>query len=104
MKGWRPMRILVRPLAAAFMLAGGVLAAPHAAAATGHAFGHFKRACAAPTTPDTAACHAIVVDALSSSLVQNDRGGSSAPSGYGPADLRSAYNLPSTSAGSGQTV
>ncbi len=26
------------------------------------------------------------------------------PGGYGPADLRSAYNLPSTTAGSGQTV
>jgi len=26
------------------------------------------------------------------------------PSGYGPTDLRSAYNLPSTTAGSGQTV
>src|SRR2546421_11613982 len=28
----------------------------------------------------------------------------SGPSGYGPADLQAAYNLPSASAGSGQTV
>src|SRR5919197_6578663 len=28
----------------------------------------------------------------------------SAPSGYGPADLQSAYKLPSSTAGSGQTV
>jgi subtilase family serine protease len=31
-------------------------------------------------------------------------GSNAAPSGYGPSDLRSAYNLPSTTAGAGQTV
>ena len=31
-------------------------------------------------------------------------GGGGTPSGYGPSQLRSAYNLPSTTAGSGQTV
>ena len=42
-----------------------------------------------------ARCHAIRVDAGRS-------GGS--PSGYNPVDLQSAYKLPSTTAGSGQTV
>ncbi len=42
-----------------------------------------------------ARCHAIRVDAGPS-------GGS--PSGYNPADLQSAYKLPSSTAGSGQTV
>jgi subtilase family serine protease len=32
------------------------------------------------------------------------RASAAAPSGYGPSDLRSAYNLPSTTAGTGQTV
>jgi subtilase family serine protease len=31
-------------------------------------------------------------------------GSNATPSGYGPSDLRSAYNLPSTAAGTGQTV
>ena len=48
----------------------------------------------------TARCHAI--------LVLNGNGqptpNAATPSGYGPADLQSAYNLPSSTAGSGQTV
>jgi subtilase family serine protease len=53
------------------------------------------RVCA--TAPDTAACHA---------LMRTDVGGkpASTPSGYGPADLQSAYKLPSSTAGSGRTV
>jgi subtilase family serine protease len=38
------------------------------------------------------------------STTQNAKPNSSSPSGYNPADLQSAYNLPSASAGSGQTV
>ena len=46
-----------------------------------------------------AACDALISNQTSSNLA---RGAS--PSGYGPADLESAYNLPSTSKGSGQIV
>src|SRR5579859_3787821 len=43
-----------------------------------------------------ARCHAIVVT--------NGHGGGGSPSGYNPPDLQSAYKLPSSTAGSGQTV
>ncbi len=43
-----------------------------------------------------ARCHSIVVD--------KGHGGGGSPSGYNPADLQSAYNLPSSTAGVGQTV
>jgi subtilase family serine protease len=47
-------------------------------------------------------------DARCHSLVRIDNSGqplaTTAPSGYGPADLQSAYNLPSSTAGAGQTI
>jgi len=52
------------------------------------------RVCA--TAPGTAACHA---------LLRTDLGPAAAtPSGYVPADLQSAYKLPSSTAGGGRTV
>ncbi|MFL5627708.1 MAG: peptidase S8 [Ktedonobacteraceae bacterium] len=53
---------------------------------------HFVRVCSAATA-DYARCNSFLVTPFSSS-----------PSGYNPADLQSAYNLPSSTAGSGQTV
>src|SRR6266568_9246718 len=50
--------------------------------------------CPGPTAPGDARCHA---------LRRTDLAPSIAPSGYGPADLQSAYKLTPT-AGSGQTV
>jgi subtilase family serine protease len=56
------------------------------------------RACAAPA--GYAACHAWVrTDTMAARVALN-----ATPAGYGPADLQSAYNLPSATAGSGQTV
>src|SRR5437660_12805094 len=49
--------------------------------------------------PGQARCHALVwVDANGRPSV------TAGPAGYGPADLQSAYNLPSATAGKGQTV
>jgi subtilase family serine protease len=52
----------------------------------------FKDVCAKSTRPDTAAC--------SSKIVTKDDGATplatSGPTGFGPADLRSAYNLPAS--------
>jgi subtilase family serine protease len=57
------------------------------------------RACAAPAR-GYAACNAWVrTDAMAARVAPN-----ATPSGYGPADLQSAYNLPSATAGSGQSV
>jgi hypothetical protein len=54
------------------------------------------RACPAPRRPGEMACLA---------LVRTDTGiHADAPAGLGPADLQSAYKLPSATAGSGQTV
>jgi len=52
--------------------------------------------CAKPSA-GYAACHAIIRTDISSIATTN-------PSGYHPNDLRGAYSLPSTTAGSGQTV
>ena len=66
----------------------------------------FVRSCAA-TTAGLAACHAIQNQAL---LADGTVATAVTPSGYGPTDLLSAYNLPSpfdlppTTAGTGQTV
>ena len=56
--------------------------------------------CSAPVSGD-AACHAIRHDRLTTAgrVIPN-----ATPSGYGPADLQSAYSLPSATSGAGQVV
>jgi subtilase family serine protease len=73
---------------------------------TGHLYavpGHhnYKAACAAATTGHFS-CFALVRTGLKSSVVRPDQ----APSGdgYGPSTLQAAYNLPSSTDGSGETV
>lgn len=53
-----------------------------------------RRACAVALAPDTMGCLALVRTDVPTTT----------PAGYGPSDLQSAYNLPSTTAGQGQTV
>ena len=100
---------MFKQVAAAAALAGGLAAGPavsYAAPASraessANANAHFLRSC--PTaSPGTAACDAILNAAGRAG--KPGPGSASSPAGYGPADLRSAYNLPSTTAGSGQTV
>jgi subtilase family serine protease len=57
-----------------------------------------RRACAEAQAPNEMACLA-----LDRTDVPAMKPGTT-PGGYGPSDLRSAYNLPSTTAGKGQTV
>jgi hypothetical protein len=93
------------------VLAALTLAAAPATAATGHASARshaaarpssaVRRACPAPTRRHQMACLSLVrtdVTAHHGIMPQ------AAPSGLGAADLRNAYALPSSSAGSGQTV
>ncbi|MFG1811344.1 peptidase S8 [Streptomyces sp. NPDC049040] len=93
------------------VLSGAALAAPSAGAAT-TASAHrltTMRSCAVSTSPDVMACAALKVTSGADTLAPSARSSSGAanpaatPSGYGPADLRSAYALP-TSGGSGATV
>ncbi|RPF39031.1 S53 family peptidase [Streptomyces sp. TLI_185] len=84
------------------------LAAPigQAAQATAAHGVSVARACAAPTKKDVMACNALQVTAgtPASAHAESTLAAAAAPSGYGPASLQSAYNLPSASGGSGQTV
>ena len=66
--------------------------------AAGAGSGH-RQVCPGPAAADTARCHARV-------MVDNNGKphASGGPSGYGPAQFRTAYNLPSSTAGGGQTV
>jgi subtilase family serine protease len=63
-----------------------------------------RRACAVTTRPGVVSCMALI----RSGVRQRSQAafGTNAPSGYGygPSSLRSAYKLPSTTAGAGQTV
>ena len=69
------------------------------------ASGHLHAACAAAAGPGRASCLALVRSGLPQEARAAQRP-DAAPTGvgYGPADLQSAYNLPSSAAGRGQTV
>jgi len=80
--------MFLRGAFAAVLISSAAMAASH------------RPVCPGPADPGSARCHArVVVD---------QRGlprASAVPTGaYGPAQFRGAYNLPSTSAGSGQTI
>jgi subtilase family serine protease len=81
------------------------------AAAAGSANG-VTQVCPGPKADGFALCRALLLDNPASWRGQHVTGSkgpgpspsSATPSGYGPADLQSAYSLPSTSSGSGKTV
>jgi subtilase family serine protease len=91
------------PLFAAALLAATVALAPLVTdtlslSAAGAGAGH-RAVCPGPAASDTARCHArVIVDK------DGNPKASGGPSGYGPPQFRTAYNLPSSTAGSGQTV
>ena len=105
-RGVRPVSAL-RP-ALALLLAAALLPAPGALASTASMAGAasapgVRPACSATTPPGYAACQALVrTDAVTHAGLVRD----SAPAGYGPAALRSAYGLTqaAAAAGHGQTV
>ncbi|MEE4541540.1 peptidase S8 [Streptomyces sp. V4-01] len=99
--------------AAAAVAAAGFALSPSAGAATvarstaagaAHSL-TTARSCAVSTRPGVMACKALKVTSGANSLAASARSVNPAatPSGYGPADLHSAYALPSTG-GSGATV
>jgi subtilase family serine protease len=59
------------------------------------------RSCAIVTRKDTMRCYALLRTDVAAHMgvIKN-----ATPAGYGPADLQSAYNLPSSTNGSGQTI
>jgi subtilase family serine protease len=58
----------------------------------------------APVATGMASCHALVRTDVRGPGPSRRRGPGPTPPGYGPNDLRSAYNLASATAGAGQTV
>ncbi len=90
--------------AAGLATSGLAMAAPAGAAAAVHGL-HTARSCATSTHAGMMACQAVKVTSGVSSLAKSSGAvnPAAAPSGYGPADIQSAYSLPS-SGGSGATV
>ncbi|MCQ4042031.1 hypothetical protein [Streptantibioticus rubrisoli] len=91
-------------LSAAALVSGGLLAATPSVAA-GHpaatATAHVRHLCDQAAKPGQMACFA---EARTDIVQHMSVSAAATPSGYGPSDLQSAYNLPSATAGSGQTV
>jgi subtilase family serine protease len=77
-------------------------ASPTAIAPSAAPGAHSQRTCATPTAGH-AACLALMRTDVQTTA-DGARPAAATPSGLFPADLRSAYKLPSTTAGSGQTV
>jgi hypothetical protein len=98
--GWRARRVAMVAVGAIGLLGALVTVEPAAAATKPpKAPPGTERLCTDTPAPGDAACFALRRTAPS--------GGAQAfatPAGYGPAQLQSAYNLPSASAGAGHTV
>ncbi|WP_329572636.1 S53 family peptidase [Kitasatospora sp. NBC_01266] len=93
---------------AALALSALATAAPAGAsttAATVHSKGgtSWIRSCATLAKGDTMACNALKVTSVAQHISPLGVTPNATPSGYGPSDLRSAYNLPANG-GAGQTV
>jgi hypothetical protein len=105
-----------RPLTRTALLAAAVLAAAAASApaavasaASGPArhasnASNVRPACAPVTRPGVASCTALIRTDIRQRTAASLKGGPPTGVGYGPADLQSAYKLPSATAGAGQTV
>jgi len=78
--------MLLRVLTATFLLSAAAMAGS-------------RPVCPGPAAAGNARCHAhVTIDKL------GNPNASSSPAGYGPAQFQTAYNLPSSTAGSGQTI
>jgi subtilase family serine protease len=91
-------------VASAVAVAGLVGAAPALAVPHSNAQGLSHRAVCGPEPVGSARCHADIVTDASGSPFNAKPSATASPAGYHPSDLQSAYNLPSATAGSGQTV
>jgi subtilase family serine protease len=84
---------------AALAMAGTAAARP--AQSAGAPSPGYANSCARPTVAGAAACFAVQRTDV---VARRALSPAATPAGFGPADLQSAYALPSSSAGSGQTV
>ncbi|MGW1194606.1 S53 family peptidase [Streptomyces sp. NPDC002536] len=101
-----PRRTALAILGAAALTLSGLVASAPAEAQTASGFSHgaaWVRSCAKATAPGAMACNALRVTNARQHVRPLGVTADATPSGYGPADLQSAYNLPS-GGGSGQTI
>jgi subtilase family serine protease len=94
-------RVAVPLLGSAALAVSGLLAALPAQAA-GHGVA-WARACAVDLTPGHVFCNALHVTSITERVNAKGVTANATPSGYGPSDLLSAYNIPANG-GAGQTV
>lgn len=101
-----PRRTTLAVLGASVLSLSGLMASAPAEAQTTSGFSHgaaWVRSCAKATASGTMACNALRVTNARQHVKPLGVTAGATPSGYGPADLLSAYNLP-TGGGSGQTI
>lgn len=92
-------RLAIALSIASLSLLGTLANSPHTFAYNEHA-AQFIPVCPGMAAPGSANCHAIMF--VPANAGPNNTG--TRPTGYNPPDLQSAYKLPSSTAGSGQTV
>lgn len=99
-------RLAIALSIASLTLVGTLANSPRTFAYNQHA-AQFVPVCPGLASPGSANCHAILNVTASAQGNGHGPGGGSGtvnPAGYHPSDLQSAYKLPSSTAGSGQTV
>ena len=87
------------PAAAGAALVGAALAPPASAAPSPVGLAHRAHKVCSTAAEGFAACHALLRDDVNGAAPASkapDAGAAVTPSGYGPADIRSAYRLPAT--------
>ncbi len=87
-------------LSAGIVLGGASIASAQKVERSGNTY--HAAACPGPVAPQTARCHARVVTDSAGNLRVGSVSPNATPSGYGPSDLRSAYNV--TGSGSSSTT
>ncbi|MEY9964895.1 subtilase family serine protease [Streptacidiphilus sp. MAP12-16] len=95
-------RIAVPLIGSAALATSALFAVAAPADAAGHGV-TWARACAVVTTPGQAYCNALHVTSVTEHIRATGITPNATPSGFGPSDLLSAYNLPA-GGGAGQTV
>lgn len=89
--------LLVSALMLSALALGGTFTLTRASAHSSSHHSHAQRVCSA-VAAGVASCNALLL------VKDGVKPNASSPSGYNPSDLQGAYNLPSATAGSGQTV
>jgi subtilase family serine protease len=106
---WRTARRALLAATATLTLAGGFAAAAAAQTPSGRTSSagttvHVRRACARSNNPMVAYCLALIRTDVKQESAEAIDFNAPRGDGFGPAQLQSAYNLPSSTAGAGESV